>query len=112
LHDSGVSGGALNVAVTEWFPVIETTQVPAPEQSPLQPAKRDWPLAAALSVTVEPSSNWPEQVEPHEIPAGLDVTVPAPAPAFATARERTFRQDGNLKLAIRVRQLYGLEPDG
>jgi hypothetical protein len=40
--------------VTARFAVIETTQLPEPEQAPDQPVNRFRPVARALSVTVVP----------------------------------------------------------
>ena len=73
-----------NVAVTEWSPVIESTQAPVPAQSPDQPAKRDFRPGVAVRVTAVPCVNVPTQVEPQLMPAGELVTVPVPRPAFVT----------------------------
>ena len=45
---------AVNAAVTDRLAVIETVQVPVPEQSPLHPAKTDPDVAAAVKVTEVP----------------------------------------------------------
>jgi len=44
----------LKVEVTERFAVIETTQLPVPEQAPDQPPNRFRPVALAVRVTVVP----------------------------------------------------------
>lgn len=50
----GTTHSGLNVAVTEWAALIVTTQVPVPEQSPVQPANREPEEALAVSVTDVP----------------------------------------------------------
>lgn len=62
-----------------------TTQVVAvPVQAPLQPLKVESLAAAAVRVTMLPPGNEAVQVEPHERPAGAEVTVPLPAPFLVT----------------------------
>jgi hypothetical protein len=73
-----VAGGdaAGNVAVTVVSAVIGTTQVPVPEQSPLQPIN---PVPVAVNVTLVPVGTTVEQVPAPRmqlIPAGVDVTRP------------------------------------
>jgi hypothetical protein len=80
-----------NVAVTERSALMVTVHVPVPEQAPLQPAKVEPASALALNVTELPSANPAEQLAPQLIPAGEDVTVPAPAPAFVTESVRAGR---------------------
>jgi len=64
-----------------------TVQVVAvPVQAPLQPVKVEPAPGAAVSVTGVPVVYDAEQVVPQLMPAGLPVTVPAPAPAFETVR--------------------------
>jgi hypothetical protein len=76
----------LNVAVTARAAVIETVQAPVPVHAPLHPAN-DEPLAAAgVRVTEVPLLKLALQVVPQLIPAGAEVTVPAPVPFFVTAR--------------------------
>lgn len=45
-----------------------------------QPTNTDPVEATAASVTVVPTANRAEQTEPQEMPLGVDVIVPAPAP--------------------------------
>jgi len=71
-------------AVTEWFPLIVSVQVPVPEQSPDQPMNLEPAAALAVSVTGVPPLNCAVQVVPQLIPAGELVTVPEPLPDFAT----------------------------
>jgi hypothetical protein len=53
-------------------------------QAPDQPTNSEPASATAERVTTVPSGNWLEQVAPQVIPAGAEVTVPVPAPAFVT----------------------------
>ena len=67
--------------------VSVTVQVAdVPVQAPLQPVKLELAEAAAVSVTVALLAKSASQVAPHEMPAGLLVTVPLPVPAFVTVR--------------------------
>ena len=76
-------GGALKVAVTV-APSL-TVHVPVPPHAPpLHPPKVDPFAAAAVSVTLVPKANDAEQVVPQLMPAGVEVTVPEPVPAFFT----------------------------
>ena len=62
-----------------------TVQVPVPEQPPpLQPVKVEPAAGTAVKATAVPLANAAEQVVPQEIPAGLLVTVPVPAPLGLT----------------------------
>lgn len=72
-------------AVTVAAAVRLTVQVPVPVQPPpLHPANVEPALAEAVRVTLVPSRKLAEQVEPHEMPAGDEVTVPTPVPVRAT----------------------------
>ena len=80
---NGAGAGRLNVAVT--VAVVDTTQVPVPlHPPPLHPANRDPALGVAVNVTVVPPGNRSLQSPPQLIPAGVDATVPVPAPFLAT----------------------------
>ena len=73
------------VAVTVVAALSVTVQVPVPEQLlPLQPVKVEPAAGAAVKVTAVPLANAAEHVVPQEIPAGLLVTVPVPAPLELT----------------------------
>jgi len=62
-----------------------TVQVPVPAQPPpLQPVNVDPAAGAAVKVTAVPLAYAAAQVAPHEMPAGLLVTVPIPAPVLLT----------------------------
>jgi hypothetical protein len=64
---------------------MSTVQVGAlPVQAPLQPEKTDPSAACAVSVTEVPGAKSAEHAAPQEIPAGLEVTVPAPSPVRVT----------------------------
>src|SRR5262245_6230958 len=60
--------------------------VVVPVQAPLQPVNVEQAAAAAVSVTDVPVVYEAEQVVPQLMPAGMLVTVPAPAPALETVR--------------------------
>jgi hypothetical protein len=74
----------VKLALTDLAALIVTVQAPVPEQLPLQPVKVAVADGVAVSVTTLPLVNEAEHVEPHEIPAGLLVTVPVPVPACDT----------------------------
>ena len=73
----------MNVAVTVVAAVTVTVHAPVPlHPPPLQPANVEPAAAAAVSVTAVPWSKLAAQVAPQSIPAGDDVTVPLPVPAW------------------------------
>ena len=78
-HVSGVT----KVAVTSTSDVIETTQVPVPEQPPPDQLANADPSATdgvAVRVTLPlPPANSAEHSAPQLMPVGADVTVPFPA---------------------------------
>jgi hypothetical protein len=63
-----------------------TVQVPVPVQAPLQPVNVAPAAGAVVSVTLVPEAILALHVVPQSIALGLDATVPAPAPLFATLR--------------------------
>ncbi len=76
---------SVNVAVTLIAAVIETVQVPVPVQPPPdQPVNVEPEPAAAVSVTEVPLVYGSVQSAPQLMPAGDEVTVPAPVPALVT----------------------------
>src|SRR2546425_3051478 len=74
----------VKVAVTVVAAESVTVQAPVPEQPPLQPVKIEPAAGAAVSVTAVPLAKLAAQGAPQVMPAGLVVTVPAPAPALET----------------------------
>ncbi|MEO7158681.1 MAG: hypothetical protein ABI039_14020 [Vicinamibacterales bacterium] len=79
------AGFAVNVAVTVVAALIVTVQPPVPLQPPPdQPTKAEPEAADAVSVTNAPELKFAPQVDPQSMPAGEDVTVPAPAPVLLT----------------------------
>jgi len=74
------------VAVTLLAADIVTVQVPVPEQAPDQPVKVEPLVAVAVRVTLVPEAYSAPHVDPQLMPAGLEVTVPVPAPALVTFR--------------------------
>ena len=87
LKSSRVTGGWRKVAVTVVAAVIVIMQAPVPAQPPpLQPANLDPGAAAAVRVTTVPLVQVAEQAAPQAMPDGPLLTVPLPAPTFATVR--------------------------
>jgi hypothetical protein len=83
-------------------------QSPVPLQpEPLQPAKVAPVAALAVSVTGVPSTKSAEHDPPQVIPAGEEVTAPAPAPDFDTASRRIV---GAVKVAVNVRMTTSMPP--
>lgn len=94
------SGKGRKVAVTFLAWVIVTVQVPVPEHpSPDQPVNEESMAGLAVKVTEAPSLKSAAQVAPQSIPAGLDVTVPAPLPDFKTERVK-IPQLGVIKVPL------------
>jgi len=86
------------VAVTVVEALRVTVHVPMPAQPPpLQPPKVEPAAGAAVSVTAVPLAKLAAQVGPQLMPAGLLVTVPAPAPALETVSMRA-----GVKVAVTV----------
>lgn len=61
-------------------------QAPVPEQAPLQPVNSEPVSGLAESATLLPTGKAAEQLLPQSIPAGSDVTLPAPEPVRLTLR--------------------------
>jgi hypothetical protein len=72
------------LAVTDLAASMVTVQVPVPLHAPDHPANVDVPSGLAVNVTSVPAARLAAHVLPQEIPAGDEVTVPLPVPAFAT----------------------------
>ena len=83
---TGGDDAMLKVAVTVAFGVSE--QEPVPLQSPLHPPNTDPGSGTAVRMTVPAWVNCPVHVARQSIPAGLDVTVPVPAPTMLTVTVR------------------------
>ena len=80
--------GGTNVAVTDRDEFMVMEQPPVPLQAPDQPMNADV-LELANTETTVPWLNIAEHVVPQSIPAGLDVTVPIPAPDLPTDKVRS-----------------------
>jgi len=92
---------ALKVAVTARAADIDTVQAPVPVHAPLQPVNVEPLAAAADSVTDVPLAKFALQVDPQLTPAGVDVTVPVPVPAFVTLSANVVAE--LLKVAVTAR---------
>ncbi len=55
-----------------------TVHVPVPEQAPLQPLNVYPAAGMTVRVTAVPVAKLALHVEPHDMPAGIDVTLPLP----------------------------------
>jgi len=86
-----------NVAVTARAALIVTLHAPVPVQAPLQPVNVEPVAGAAVRVTAAPLVNDAEQVLPQEMPVGVLVTVPLPAPALVTV---SAKDDGKVNVAV------------
>jgi hypothetical protein len=74
----------VNVAVTDRAALMVTLQAEVPLHAPLQPVNDEPMAGTADSVTSVPEPKLALQVDPQLMPAGEDVTVPAPLPDFVT----------------------------
>ena len=89
------------VAVTLRACVILTVHGPVPlHPAPLQPVNVEPLAAVAVRVTLVPEVKAALQVPGQLIPAGLEVTVPLPVPAFVTVRVCVLVR---LKVAVTLR---------
>jgi hypothetical protein len=78
-----------NATVTVRAVVIDTAHVGVdPEHAPLHSVKVEPVLAVAVSVTSLPSGNMAAQAAVHEMPVGLEVTEPLPAPVSGDREHR------------------------
>jgi len=75
----------LNAAVTAWVELTATVQLPVPEQAPDHPANVEPVFGVAVSVTAVPAAKL-RQPEPHEVPAGEELTEPLPVPDVVMVR--------------------------
>jgi hypothetical protein len=78
------------VAVTDFATSSVTTQAPVPVHAPLQPVKTRPVDGVAVKVTGVPVMKFAPHVAPQSMPAGLEVTLPLPVPAFATNNRKMF----------------------
>ncbi len=86
---AGATDATPKVAVTEVAALSVTTQVlDVPVHPPLQPVYTEPEAAVAVRVTVDPIAKYAAHVAPQLIPAGTEVTEPAPEPSVVTLRRR------------------------
>src|SRR5688572_10697813 len=76
----------LKLAVTVTLAVtLASVHMPVPVQPPpVQPANTEPPCGPALNTSVLPAGTMVTQAPGQLMPAGLDVTVPLPAPPMTT----------------------------
>jgi hypothetical protein len=102
-----------NVAMQFSLELVTLTDVvkAVPEQSPPQPAKLEPESATAVS-WAEPLNGalWIRQEVPQLIPAGEDVTVPVPVPAFWTVSVEDEKVAMQVISAVRVTVAVGDVP--
>jgi hypothetical protein len=79
-----VYGLRAKVAVRLVLALTTRAQVPVPVQPPLQPVKVEPVAAVALRARLVPLAALVLHVVPQLMPAGLEATVPLPAPALPT----------------------------
>src|SRR5437764_11276501 len=84
-------------AVTGVAAITVNPQLPVPEHPPLHSIPCGPAEGVKLSVTGVPYWKLPEHVTPQEMPAGVEVTVPAASPPFVTL---TVRMVGLLNVAV------------
>src|SRR5579884_3132291 len=94
----------LNVAVTVCCDAVTATVHVGslPEQLPDHPANAFPAGAVAVSVTLVPSANPAPQLDPHEMPVGLEVTVPIPVPTLLTVTRGNETRTSSGRLSLRV----------
>src|SRR5438093_1194333 len=100
-----VKVGSAKVAVTVVALLSVTVHVPVPEQPPpLQPVNVEPAAGVAVNVTTVPFAYAAMHVEPHEMPAGLLVTVPIPEPVWlaVSGEAGTAQAAGTVVVAPRV----------
>jgi hypothetical protein len=85
-EESAAGGMELKVALTDFAASMVRLHAPVPLHAPLQPAKVEPESGVAAKLTTVPFAKLAEHVVPQEIPDGVLVTVPVPAPLLATVR--------------------------
>ena len=80
-----MSGLIVNVTSMFASSTADVTQVvPLPAHAPLQAVTDESAAGVAVNVTCENCGNGAQQLMPQSIPAGLEITVPAPVPDLVT----------------------------
>ena len=74
----------VKLAVTLRAELMVTTQAPVPAHAPLHPVKAEPGDGVGVRVTLVLATNCALQVPPQSMPAGDEVTVPAPSPDLPT----------------------------
>ena len=86
IEESAAGEVELKFALTDFAASMVTLQAPVPLQAPLQLANVEPESGVAVKLTTVPLAKLAEHVVPQEIPEGVLVTVPVPAPLLATVR--------------------------
>ena len=103
---------SVKLAVTAFASVIGTVQAPVPEHAPDQPVNVEPVVATGDSETIVPESKLNVHVAPHEMPAGVDVTVPAPLEAFVIVSAYFLRLNAAvIAAALSVVTAHGAVPE-
>jgi hypothetical protein len=101
----------VNVAVTVVSAASVTLQLPVPVQAPPHPLKRLPTSGVAVSVTLVPGANHAVHVEPHAMPLGVLLTVPALAvPALVTSSETSATNVAVTALSATAVTVHGPGP--
>jgi hypothetical protein len=104
------AGAGSKPAVTLRAWLIVTWQPPLPEHAPLQPANTEPVPGVAVSVTTVALSNASPHPAPQLTPAGLEVTLPAPDPAFEIVSANCFTLQVAVTLRARLIVTWQLPP--
>ena len=94
--------GGLNAAVTDRFTSMTTEHEPVPLQSPPQPVNIEPAAGAEDKATVLPDEKLALHVPGQDIPLGLLITVPAPAPPIVTVSVNEGGGTAAVKVAVTV----------
>ena len=102
---------SVKFAVTAFAAVIDTVHAPVPVHAPDQLVNVEPVAGVGVNVTVTPVLKLNAHVAPHEMPAGDDVTVPAPLPPFVIVSAYFLRLNvAVMAAAVSVVTAHGAVP--